>query len=89
MKYNITRIIYKTVFLAILLIFLTPTINAVAQATGPCDPFDPEPDCEDWDPDTAVPIDGGAGILLAAGVAYGLKRVYDKRKQNKEETDKV
>jgi len=88
-KYNMTKIIYKTIFLAILLVFLVPVTNALAQATGPCDPIDPEPDCENWDADNAVPIDGGASILIAAGVAYGLKRAYDKRKQNKEETDKV
>jgi hypothetical protein len=38
---------------------------------------------DDCDPDNQVPIDGGAGILVAAGVAYGIKKVYDKRKQNK------
>ena len=27
-----------------------------------------------------VPIDGGAGILLAAGAAYGLKKIRDYRK---------
>lgn len=86
MKYNIIRIIYKTVFLVALMVLGSIYVKA---ADGPCDPFDPEPDCRDWDPDNEVPIDGGAGILLAAGVAYGLKRVYDKRKQNKGETDKV
>lgn len=30
-----------------------------------------------------VPIDGGASVLIAAGVAYGLKKAYEKRKQNK------
>jgi len=40
----------------------------------------PDGDCVD----NPVPIDGGASILVAAGVAYGLKKVYDKRKQNKE-----
>ncbi len=56
---------------------------ANAQATGPCDPFDPQPGCEDFDPD--VPIDGGASILVAAGVAYGIKKIRDKRNQKKEE----
>ncbi|MDQ8003601.1 MAG: hypothetical protein REI64_02310 [Pedobacter sp.] len=40
----------------------------------------PDGDCVD----NPVPIDGGASILIAAGVAYGLKKAYDKRKQNKE-----
>ncbi len=29
---------------------------------------------------TAVPIDGGASLLLASGVAYGLKKIRDRRK---------
>ncbi len=32
------------------------------------------------DPD--IPIDGGVGILVAAGVAYGIKKVRDQRKKN-------
>jgi len=32
------------------------------------------------DPD--VPIDGGIGILIAAGVLYGSKKIYDARKRN-------
>lgn len=50
-----------------------------------CDPDDPGTpgDCdEEFDPDN-VPIDGGASVLIAAGVAYGLKKVHDKRKENK------
>jgi len=30
---------------------------------------------------TAVPIDGGASLLLAGGVAYGLKRLRNRRKK--------
>jgi len=32
------------------------------------------------DPDE-IPVDGGLGVLIAAGVAYGAKKVYDKRKK--------
>ncbi|HLW08474.1 MAG TPA: hypothetical protein VKY45_13030 [Marinilabiliaceae bacterium] len=32
-----------------------------------------------------VPIDGGLSLLLAAGVAYGGKKVYDMNKKEKEE----
>lgn len=28
----------------------------------------------------ATPIDGGLSLLLAAGGAYGVKKLYDKRK---------
>jgi hypothetical protein len=30
---------------------------------------------------TAVPIDGGASLLLAAGVGFGLKKLRDHRKR--------
>ena len=29
---------------------------------------------------TAAPIDGGASLLLASGVAFGLKKLRDRRK---------
>lgn len=32
---------------------------------------------------TGVPIDGGAGLLLAAGAAYGLKKLNDFRNKAK------
>jgi hypothetical protein len=47
----------------------------------PCGPDDPPEVCDiknGYDPDN-VPIDGGASILIAAGVAYGLKKAYNKR----------
>jgi len=31
------------------------------------------------DPDT--PIDGGVGVLIAAGLGYGLKKIRDERKR--------
>ncbi|WP_035758140.1 PID-CTERM protein-sorting domain-containing protein [Hugenholtzia roseola] len=34
---------------------------------------------------TAVPIDGGVTFLLAAGAAYGAKKLYDYRKSQKGE----
>ena len=30
----------------------------------------------------ATPIDGGLSLLLAAGGAYGVKKLYDKRKND-------
>jgi len=32
-----------------------------------------------------APIDGGLGILLVLGAAYGSKRLYDRRKEQLEE----
>ncbi len=84
MRYNVTRTIYKAFFLVV----LTVSVGnyAIAQDGpdgGPDTPCPPDSNLDDCDPDNQVPIDGGAGILVAAGVAYGIKKVYDKRKQNK------
>lgn len=58
--------------------------NMSAQVPGdPDTPCEFGPDDPRCNPDS-VPIDGGASVLIAAGVAYGLKKAYDKRKQNKE-----
>lgn len=38
------------------------------------------------DPD-AVPIDGGISLLIAAGVAYGVKKVRDQRKGHNKNND--
>lgn len=81
MKYKFEKITYRVLLLVGFAVFLSTYVNA--QATGPCDPVTPEPGCENYDPD--VPIDGGASILVAAGVAYGLKKIHDKRNQKKEE----
>lgn len=34
-------------------------------------------------PKQNIPFDGGLGLLLGAGVAYGFKKAYDKRKREK------
>jgi hypothetical protein len=38
------------------------------------------PDDPGGDPD--APIDGGIGVLLAAGVVYGLRKIRNERKSN-------
>ncbi len=47
------------------------TAHAQAPSTGGPQPAAPDP--------TQVPLDGGAGLLLASGVAYGLKRLRARR----------
>ena len=37
----------------------------------------PSPDYIDID----VPVDGGVSVLIAAGVAYGIKKIKDERKK--------
>ena len=34
-------------------------------------------------PPTEAPLDGGLTLLIAAGIGYGVKKVYDKRKKDK------
>jgi UDP-N-acetylmuramyl pentapeptide phosphotransferase/UDP-N-acetylglucosamine-1-phosphate transferase len=57
------------------LFFLFTIIPFLTFATTVGDPSDTSPD-----PDT--PIDGGLGILMAAGVGYGIKKWKDERKSN-------
>lgn len=56
------------IFFAILIIAPIFTESLIAQ---PPPPPTPEP----------IPIDGGLGFLLAAGMAYGAKKLNDKRKK--------
>ncbi len=56
-----------------LVVGLLATGPAVAQQPstgGPTPQADP----------TAVPLDGGASLLLASGVAFGLKKLHNRRR---------
>ena len=67
--------------MALLLLCTLTFYNSFAQGPGgPCGDPDIDPDC--WGGgDEDVPIDGGIGILLAAGAAYGLKKLHDKKRE--------
>ena len=58
-----------TVFL-----FLLTNFGALAQGPGSGGPEPQQPQQP-----TAVPIDGGASLLLAAGAAYGWRRMRNKK----------
>ncbi|WP_019946929.1 PID-CTERM protein-sorting domain-containing protein [Hymenobacter aerophilus] len=58
-------------FFFLVLPLLLVSSALLAQGPGPGGPVPNQP--------TAVPIDGGAGLLLAAGAAYGLKRLRQHR----------
>ncbi|MFT3946001.1 MAG: hypothetical protein QM763_10065 [Agriterribacter sp.] len=60
---------------------LTAVILVCALSYAPSLKAQPDPG---GDPD-AVPIDGGVSLLVAAGVAYGAKKAYDKRKKEQQE----
>ncbi|RSK43493.1 PID-CTERM protein-sorting domain-containing protein [Hymenobacter perfusus] len=62
----------RLAFAAGSLLLLTGAFSS-AQAQGPGS-TGPVPD------PTAVPIDGGASLLLAAGVGFGLKKLRDRRR---------
>ncbi len=47
-------------------------------AAAPPPPPGNGPAC--WPP-PCIPIDGGISILMAAGAAYGAKKIYDSRKK--------
>ena len=60
----------------LLFLLLLTTASSVALAQGPGS-GGPEPDPTD---PTAVPLDGGASLLLAGGVALGLKKLRQRRR---------
>ena len=69
MKYNLKLIL----ILCILTVFLTFFPSLIhAQSV----------DCPDLpDPDVPCPIDGGVVTLLAVGIFYGVKKIYDPRRK--------
>lgn len=58
-------------FLVFILVTTVACINVVL-AQGPPPPPPPP---------SQIPIDGGVSLLVAAGVAYGAKKVYDNKKK--------
>jgi hypothetical protein len=69
-----TSTIFRSVFIAATLLLAATTQQAMAQnpSTGGPQPSAPDP--------TQVPIDGGASLLLASSVAYGLRKLHQRRK---------
>ena len=75
-KLNFLRSRYcKFIIGAFFCVFLITATHTNVYAD--CDPDFPDPNCL-GDPD--APLDGGVGFLVAAGVAYGVKKMRDKRK---------
>jgi hypothetical protein len=59
---------YLTILVFLILFVLTPLFvqTAIAQPNPPVNP-------------SPIPIDGGLGLLLAAGVSYAAKKLYKQR----------
>ena len=73
---KVTSQLLKTIFLIALLgVFGAAAANA--QSSDPPDDLGPTP----TPPATAIPIDGGASLLIAGGVAYGLKKLRENRRR--------
>lgn len=62
----------KQIFFQLLFITICMVLPMLTFAQGPPDPQD-------------TPIDGGIGLLLAAGVGYGVKKYRDSRKKAEED----
>jgi hypothetical protein len=56
-------------------VLLTAAAHAQAPGSG-----GPGPDPTPTPDPTAVPLDGGASLLLASGVALGIKKLRDRRR---------
>ncbi len=67
----------KPLLLLLLLVVLSGTAMLAAGPPGPPGGGTGGPPC--WPP-PCVPIDGGISFLLAAGLLYGSKKIYDNRK---------
>jgi hypothetical protein len=83
-KLNMTKTFYR--FFLLLVLSISWSTHAMAQPDTPCPP---DQELDDCDPDYPVPIDGGAGILVAAGVAYGLKKIYNKKNNSEQDQDEI
>ena len=79
---NFTLMSCRLLLVAALVATAGALAPAAAQTGTPSGPptTGPAPDPNTPDP-TAVPIDGGAGLLLAGGVAYGLRQLRQRRKK--------
>lgn len=64
-------------YLTVVLFFILT--SAIFAAGPPPPPPSGGPPC--WPPPCAIPIDGGIGFLMAAGIGYGVKKIHEKLKK--------
>ncbi len=63
-----------------LLLIILISLPALLMAQGGQPPGGPDGDDT---LDNPIPFDGGVSLLVAAGIAYGLKKAHEKKKANK------
>lgn len=68
----------KFIYLSLIAVLLSLSIAVMADGPPP-----PPPNPSGGGDPVGAPIDGGLGILLAMGAAYGGKRLYKARKKDK------
>jgi len=74
-------------YIKTLLVVLFFSFSLLSLADPPTPPADPNAGGGGGGP-VGAPIDGGLGILLAMGAAYGGKKLYQARKDKKEKDKK-
>ncbi|MEI6888767.1 MAG: PID-CTERM protein-sorting domain-containing protein [Bacteroidales bacterium] len=72
----------KFIYLTMITFLLILSIAVMADGPPP-----PPPDSGSGGTPVGAPIDGGLGILLAMGAAYGGKKLYKARKDRKKEEE--
>ena len=77
-----TRILRKVIFACFFIASINVFFLDNLFAAGPPGPPGGGGDPPCW-PSPCVPIDGGIGFLLAAGLAYGSKKAFDAYKKKK------
>ena len=70
---NFTHFLRQAGAVAALVVLVGSARQALAQGSPSSGTGGPEP--------TAVPLDGGASLLLAGGVAYGLRKLRQRRRK--------
>ncbi|MBS1588621.1 MAG: hypothetical protein JST52_03300 [Bacteroidetes bacterium] len=66
-----------TQYLRILLLTISLALSGTLVYADPPDDEDPDP--------SGVPIDGGISLLVGAAAIYGVKKLHDKNKQQKQD----
>ena len=85
---NTLSALKKSIFTSVFILAISGA--CFAAAPPPADPGDINPDAGAGDTSaSSVPIDGGLGLLIAAGVGYGAKRIAKTRQKKAKDSGNV